>query len=192
MPLRRGTPPGSREQPSPSSARKRTRSRGSVRRTVRAAWGALAIGALVAAAGPDPASEVAAALDAFHAAAAAADEGRYFSLFAPEGVFLGTAGEERWTVEEFRAYAHPHFAAGRGWTYVARPGRRHIGVSADGGLAWFDEVLDNAKYGECRGTGVLRRIDGAWRIVHYSLTIPIPNEIAPDVVRRIRGGAGGE
>ena len=128
--------------------------------------------------------EVARVLEEFHAAAAAADEERYFRLFAPEGVFLGTDGSERWTVEEFRAYVHPYFTEGRGWTYTARA--RHIGMSSDGNVAWFDEVLDNEKYGECRGTGVLRRIDGRWTIVQYSLTIPVPNEIAAEVVRMIR------
>ena len=119
-------------------------------------------------------------------------EERYFALFAPEGVFLGTAGEERWTVEEFRTYVHPYFFEGKGWTYTARPGRRHIGVVPGGRLAWFDEVLDNAKYGECRGSGVLRRIDGRWRIVQYNLTIPIPNDIAAEVVGMIRRTAVGD
>ncbi len=50
----------------------------------------------------------------------------------------------------------------------------------------FDEVLDSESYGECRGSGVLRRIDGNWRIVQYNLTIPLPNEIAAEVVERIR------
>jgi hypothetical protein len=137
------------------------------------------------------APRVAAALDAFHAAAAAADEAGYLGLFAPDGVFLGTAEEERWTVEEFRAFVHPYFSQGKGWTYTPRPGRRHIGLSPDASIAWFDEVLDNAKYGECRGTGALRRIDGKWRIVQYNLMIPIPNEIAPKVVEMIRGAPGG-
>ena len=130
--------------------------------------------------------EVAAALDAFHRAAAAADEERYLGAFAPEGVFLGTAPGERWTVGEFRAFVHPYFSRGRGWTYEPREGGRHIGIGPDGAFAWFDEVLDNAKYGECRGSGVLRRIDGTWKIVQYELVIPIPNEIAPDVVTLIR------
>lgn len=47
-------------------------------------------------------------------------------------------------------------------------------------------MLDNDKYGECRGTGVLVKLGGAWRIVQYNLTIPIPNEIALDVVEMIR------
>src|SRR5271168_3840018 len=58
-----------------------------------------------------------ATLDDFHAAAAAADEARYFGHFAADGVFLGTDATERWTVDAFRAYAKPHFDAGRGWAY---------------------------------------------------------------------------
>ncbi len=127
-------------------------------------------------------------LDAFHAAASRADETTYFELFAPQGVFLGTAPGERWTVAEFRAYVHPYFSEGHGWTYEMR--ERHVGLGPRGETAWFDEVLDNNKYGETRGSGVLRRIDGAWRIVQYNLTIPIPNEMAGDVVEMIR--ANGE
>ena len=144
-----------------------------------------------AAAAPDDFGRpIDAALDAFHEAASRADEGSYLGLFAPEGVFIGTAPGERWTVEEFRAFVRPYFSQGRGWTYTPRDGERHIGVSEDGAFAWFDEVLDNAKYGECRGSGVLRRIDGAWRIVQYELVIPIPNEIAPEVVEMIRARSG--
>jgi hypothetical protein len=55
-----------------------------------------------------------------------------------------------------------------------------------GNVAWFDEVLDSASYGECRGTGVLRREDGVWKIAHYNLTIPIPNDLAKDFVAKIR------
>src|SRR5262245_65773011 len=45
-------------------------------------------------------------LDGLHDAAAKADEKRYFDHFAPGAVFLGTDARERWTLEEFRAYAH--------------------------------------------------------------------------------------
>jgi hypothetical protein len=123
------------------------------------------------------------ALDDFHRAAAAADETRYFSHFAPSAVFLGTDPGERWTVEAFRAYVHPLFAAGKGWTYVPR--ERH--VSTDGELAWFDEILDNAKYGACRGTGVLKRVDGKWLIAQYSLTFLVPNALAEKVTKITRG-----
>ncbi len=123
-------------------------------------------------------------LDRFHAAASKAQFDEYFSLFAPEGVFIGTDASERWTVAQFKAYAKPHFDKGRGWTYTKA--ERHISIAADGKHASFDELLDNASLGRCRGTGVLRLIDGQWRIEQYHLTIPVPNELAADVVKRIR------
>jgi ketosteroid isomerase-like protein len=123
---------------------------------------------------------VAALLDDWHAAASEADEQRYFSHFAPQAVFLGTDATERWTVEQFRAYAHPHFSQGRGWTY--RPSSRHVMFSNDGTLAWFDEQLDSEKYGKLRGTGVLLKIDADWKLLHYSMTFTIPNEATARVV----------
>jgi len=149
-----------------------------------AVFGMLAAGRPCAAGAVD---DVAAVLDELHAAAAAADEARYFAVFAPEGVFLGTAAEERWSVEQFREYARPHFSRGRGWTYVPRRDERHVVLLPGGNTAWFDELLDNEKYGVCRGSGVLRRIGDEWRVAQYNLTIPIPNEIAADVVEMIRG-----
>lgn len=128
---------------------------------------------------------VRAVLDDFHAAAAAADGARYFAHFAPDGVFVGTDATERWTVEEFRAYAEPHFSEGRGWTY--RPVERHVRVAPAGDVAWFDERLLNDAYGETRGSGVLRRIGGTWRIEQYVLSFAIPNETARDVVDLVRG-----
>ena len=145
-----------------------------------------AVGA--AAAGSRPGEDVARVLDDFHAAASEADGERYFGHFTPDAVYLGTDAGERWSVVEFREFARPHFSAGRGWTYVAV--ERHVRVSAGGDLAWFDEKLTNEKYGEVRGTGVLRKIDGAWKIVHYSLTFLVPNAAASDVVKRIRRESG--
>lgn len=131
-----------------------------------------------------PEARIDAVLDDFHAAASAADEERYFGHLAPGAVFLGTDASERWTKEAFRAFAHPYFARGQGWTYRATS--RHVTVAADGATAWFDEALDNASYGECRGSGVLQLHGGAWRIEQYNLTIPIPNELAKDFVAKIR------
>lgn len=115
-------------------------------------------------------------LDAMHTAASRADGPRYFATYVPDAVFLGTDASERWTLAEFRAYAEPYFAQGRGWTYVPRD--RSVFVSGDGRTAWFDERLSNEKYGECRGTGVLvKRADGLWRISQYNLSKPVRNEL---------------
>jgi hypothetical protein len=123
-------------------------------------------------------------LDQFHAAASTADEKRYFACLAPDAVFIGTDSGERWVGDEFRAFVHRYFPEGRGWTYV--PSARFVSLSEDQRTAWFDERLDNATYGECRGTGVLELRDGDWKIEQYCLTMPIPNEIAKEVAARIR------
>ncbi len=128
--------------------------------------------------------DIDAVLNAFHAAAAAADEERYFATLAPDAVFLGTAPGERWAGKDFRDFVHSYFSRGRGWSYT--PSARSVDIAADGETAWFDETVENEHYGACRGTGVLRVHDGAWRVEQYNLTIPVPDELAPDLVARIR------
>ncbi|HLO66286.1 MAG TPA: nuclear transport factor 2 family protein [Holophaga sp.] len=128
-----------------------------------------------------PEAAVAAVLDDWHLAAAQADEERYFGHMAEGAVFLGTDATERWDKAAFRAYAHPHFAKGRAWSFKAV--RRSIALSGD--MAWFDEDLDTPSMGPCRGSGVLARRDGAWRILQYNLTVPIPNALMGQVSRAI-------
>ncbi len=129
-------------------------------------------------------------LDRFHLAAANAQFADYFSCLSGDAIFLGTDATERWTVEQFKAFAKPLFDKGTGWTY--RKAERHILVSPDGNHASFDEMLDNippkgkSGYGRCRGTGVLQRLNGEWKIEQYHLTIPIPNDLAKEVVKMIR------
>jgi hypothetical protein len=142
-------------------------------------------GIRLACAAAEPEEAVSRVLDDFHAAASAADEDRYLGHLAADGMFLGTDASERWTVAEFREFVHPYFSEGRGWTYVAL--ERHVAVSRNGRLAWFDETLRNEKYGTLRGSGVLRRTGSAWKIVQYNMTFLVPNAVAPDVVDLIRG-----
>lgn len=129
-------------------------------------------------------NRVANVLDEFHIAASIPSESRYFGCFAPEGVFIGTDAGERWTLDDFRTYARPFFSKGRGWTYV--PVTRHIDLSPDGNTAWFDELLRNDKYGTCRGSGVLLRLSGQWRVSQYHLTVPVPNDLLPRVAKMIQ------
>jgi uncharacterized protein (TIGR02246 family) len=124
-----------------------------------------------------------AVLDDWHQAAAAADEGRYFGHFTADAVFLGTDATERWTLEEFRQFAKPHFARKKAWSF--KPTRRHVRVAADGNVAWFDEELDTPNLGPSRGSGVLVRDGDLWRIAHYNLTVPIPNKIMSEVKKMI-------
>lgn len=155
----------------------------------RTAVGVLGIGLLLIAKAEVHASEettIAAVLDSFHAAASRADAGAYFSLFAPDGVFIGTDATERWTVPEFKEYAKTAFDAGRGWTYV--PQSRHITVETGERphVAWFDELLMNQDFGVTRGTGVLMKIEGAWKVEQYSLSLPIPNAAIHQISKEIR------
>jgi ketosteroid isomerase-like protein len=139
---------------------------------------------LAAAAGsPSPDAQISAVLDDWHAAAAAADEARYFGHFETGAVFLGTDGSERWTVDEFRRYAHPYFAKGKAWSF--RSVQRHIAFSPDGNVAWFDETLETPNLGPARGSVVLVKTPAGWRIVQYNLSIPIPNDLMKEVKERI-------
>ncbi len=124
-------------------------------------------------------------VDDWHAAAAVGDAERYLAHMAPDSVFLGTDATERWDLTAFRAYVERFMTPGKGWVYV--PSDRTVVVPEDSDLAWFDERLASAGYGELRGTGVLRRDAETWRIVHYSMTFTVPNEVARDVVTLIRG-----
>ena len=131
----------------------------------------------------DPSGDVATVLDAFHRAASESNFEKYSSLISDEMVFLGTDGTERWQGKEFRDFAEPHFRKGQGWTYV--PDNRHITMSADGEHAWFDEALENAQLGACRGSGVLVLQQGSWKIIQYNLSVPIPNAMVVDVASEI-------
>jgi hypothetical protein len=130
---------------------------------------------------------IAHALDDFHDAAARADEARYFAHFAPEGVFLGTDGTERWDVPAFRTFAHPFFARGKAWSFHAV--RRAITVGDDGRFAYFDEDLATEKLGPARGSGVLVREDvhGDWKIAQYNLATVIPNDRFAEVRALLEG-----
>lgn len=117
---------------------------------------------------------IAAVLDSFHDAAAHADEAHYFGHLVDDAVFLGTDATERWDKAAFLAYAHPHFAKGKAWSFKAI--RRVITVDPGGKIAWFDEDLDAPNLGPSRGSGVLIKREDAWKIVQYNLAITVPND----------------
>ena len=125
-------------------------------------------------------------LDRFHESAAKADFDTYFAVWTANSVFLGTDATERWVGDEFKDFARPIFAKGKGWTY--KPRDRHITMAARGAVAYFDELLDNAKLGLCRGSGVLEKRGDDWKILQYNLSIPIPNDLAEELTGRVRAG----
>ena len=144
---------------------------------------AICMAAFALAAAAQPPGAVDAVLDAWHAAAAAADETKYFSYFAPDAVFLGTDATERWTRDEFRRYAHPYFAKGKAWSFKSVS--RWVTFSPDGKVAWFDETLETPNLGPCRGSGVLVATNTGWKISQYNLSIPIPNDLVDEFKKRI-------
>lgn len=143
-------------------------------------WGALA----------QQEREIAAALDGFHAAAAAADYARYDASMTADVVFLGTDGSERWQGDGFREFARPHFDSGQGWTYHVL--ERNITQLPDQPVAWFDEALSHATLGHCRGSGVMVHQQGVWKVAQYNLSVPIPNEMVAEVALAITGAAQAE
>ena len=139
--------------------------------------------ALGAVAQADEQSGLTATLDNFHQAAARADMSTYFQTMTDDVVFLGTDGSERWQGQDFRDFVSSQFSTGRGWDY--RPLERNVILAADGQTAWFDETLQNDDLGQCRGSGVLVKSAGGWKIAQYNLNVPIPNALVYEVVADI-------
>ena len=143
------------------------------------------IAALQAAPSDTAEGRIEAVLDQLNVASTAADASAYFGLFTPDARFIGTDRTERWSMTEFRAFVEPYFARGKGWTYT--PSDRVISVAnvECRCVAWFDEQLSNASYGATRGSGVLRLVDGQWKIEQYVLSFAVPNEASKAVVAAI-------
>ncbi|WP_127140886.1 nuclear transport factor 2 family protein [Flagellimonas marinaquae] len=119
-------------------------------------------------------------LDGWHKDAANADFESYFGKMTEDGVFLGTDATENWQNDEFRAFSKPYFDRGKAWSFTAV--ERNIYVDESGEFAWFDELLDT-QMKICRGSGVLKKINGQWKIAHYVLSIAVPNEFVDELVQ---------
>jgi hypothetical protein len=124
-------------------------------------------------------------IDSFHAAAAAADKERYLGYMTDDAVFMGTDEWERWPKSpDFSDYVAGRFAGGTGWTYESVD--RNIMLSDSSDIAWFDEVIFSESNGRFRGTGVVVKSDGEWKIAHYAMSFLIFNEDWPDVIELTR------
>ena len=132
-----------------------------------------------------PEAQVAAVLDQLNAASAAADADAYFALYTPDARFVGTDAGEHWSVEQFRAYATPHFDRGNGWSYPATNRTITIASIECRCIAWFEEELTNQSYGRTRGSGVMRLTDDGWKIEQYVLSLAVPNDLASPIARII-------
>lgn len=128
-------------------------------------------------------------VDNWHQAASDADSMTYFSsMHNDASIFMGTDASERWTTLEFAQWSHRFFQGESAWTFVPRTRN----VNMHGSVGWFDEVLDSDHMGECRGSGVvIQGSDGQWRIAHYILSFPVPNDLADALVENIQAYQGG-
>jgi thiol-disulfide isomerase/thioredoxin len=122
-------------------------------------------------------------LDAWHQAAAESRFDDYFALLTEDAIFVGTDATEHWNVEQFKDYAREPFANDKGW--VMESSDRRIRMSDDNQTAWIVERLHHAGMGELRGSGALVDTDAGWKISQYVLSIPVPNEVAYDVIEKI-------
>ena len=75
-------------------------------------------------------------------------------------------------------WAKPFFDKGKAWNFTSL--KRNITFSKDGTYAWFDEILDT-QMKICRGSGVLEKIGGKWKIRQYVLSATVPNDIIDEV-----------
>ncbi len=119
-------------------------------------------------------------LDNWHKAAAEANFDNYFSLMTSNGVFVGTDPSENWQNKAFRTFSKSYFNKGKAWSFKSI--QRNVYFNDDHTIAWFDELL-NTQMQICRGSGVLTKQNGKWKIAHYVLSITIPNENTTEVVK---------
>lgn len=104
----------------------------------------------------------------------------YFDKIAPDGVYIGTDRGERWERSAFREWARGYFQ-GKSSAWVFHATQRNVYASGDGKTIWFDELLDTKSLGHCMASGVLRKTAKGFEIVHYQLSIAVPNEIVDKV-----------
>ena len=125
-----------------------------------------------------PKEKINSMLEAWHDAAARADYDDYFELMADESIFIGTDPTENWEKDAFAEWSKPYFDKGKAWSFSTL--ERNIFLKEDCEIAWFDELLET-HMGICRGSGVVTKEDGEWKVKHYVLSIEIPNENVDEV-----------
>ncbi len=147
---------------------------------------ALCFTSLCQAASADPTltKQVNAFVDAWHDDAAHARMA-YFDKMAPDGVYIGTDRSELWQRDDFKAWARKYFEGKKSaWSFKAT--RRNVYTSDDGKLIWFDELLDTPNMGHCMASGVIRKTDKGFEILHYQLSMAVPNEVAKQVTELVK------
>lgn len=122
-------------------------------------------------------------LEAWHLAAGKADENAFFAAFDVDAIYLGTDASESWTKEEFMEWSKSAFSKDVAWDF--KPIERRVYLAAAGGYGWFDEKLETWM-GMCRGSGVVQKTSGGWKIKHYNLAVTVPNELVKEYIKLLK------
>lgn len=117
-------------------------------------------------------------IDGWHKAAANANFHDYFNRMSADAIFIGTDPTENWQLDAFKSFCKPYFEKGKAWSFTSLD--RHLYFNQDHSIAWFDELL-NTQMKICRGSGVLKKENGQWKIAHYVLSMTIPNTLSNEV-----------
>ncbi len=118
-------------------------------------------------------------LDSWHLAAANADFDAYFGKMTSDAVFIGTDATENWQNKAFREFSKPYFDRGKAWNFTSV--ERNIYLNESKNFGWFDELLDT-QMKLCRGSGVVKKENGQWKIAHYVLSIAVPNDNVGELI----------
>jgi ketosteroid isomerase-like protein len=118
-------------------------------------------------------------IDKWHEAAAKANADAFFGMMSDNSIYIGTDETERWTKTEFHKFAKPYFDKGKAWDFTPRD--RDLHFSDDGKYVWFSELLATWM-GTCRGSGVLHKTAGGWKIEQYHLSVTVPNDVIKDFI----------
>ena len=119
-------------------------------------------------------TEINSFIDQWHQDAANVDREAYFDKIMDGGIFIGTDATEIWTKQEFYDWAEPQFTdGGKAWNFRAIDRNVYFGEKSK--YVWFDELLVFSG-GELRGSGILVKTKKGWKIAHYVLSLPVPND----------------
>ena len=118
-------------------------------------------------------------IDQWHKDAAESNFDAYFETMTADGVFVGTDALENWNVSEFKEFTKPFFEEKNTWDFKTL--ERNIYSDSANSVVWFDELLDTWM-GICRGSGVLMKDNKEWKIIHYVLSVAIPNENIKEII----------
>jgi hypothetical protein len=102
---------------------------------------------------------------------------------AKDGIYIGTDKTELWNRDQFKAWAKRYFERKSAWAFKAT--KRNVYMSDDAKFIWFDELLDT-QMGVCQASGVIRKTDKGYEILHYQLSMAVPNEVGGKVTQLIK------